>query len=303
MWDFLNQMTPGFGAASPSFARYQTLLGQLFNLSEEDAVARLASEVREMNERAFAEFMATLALTRQQIEKGLEAVRSRAAFESGGPGRPDEEQQLGAVIQGIDAIGGYAQHFFARRETPAPSAPETEPASGVVDALIARLRRMVETGAADPALLQDLMAFAHSPEDMEKIGRVLEELGGADAPGATMTIEDYYRPGDEMPFELLWPLRQGLPVPFGQLDHKTQFFVLFNEWTRREFEGNVALKAGDTVEAQSIFEECLERARQLAVAELAARSYEGMMRTAQRLGDRELERSWLAAAVAERGQA
>ena len=76
--------------------------------------------------------------------------------------------------------------------------------------------------------------------------------------------------------------------------------MLFGEWSRRELEGSQALAAGELALAETIFQECLQRADQLQVAELRARSYEGLMRLAQRQGDRAAERRWLDAALAAR---
>ena len=99
-----------------------------------------------------------------------------------------------------------------------------------------------------------------------------------------------------------WPLSPTLPlpVPFDQLDEATQFHVLFGEWTRREMEASQALYTGDPDGAESIFQECVERAKQLDVSELKARSFEGFMRVAQKRGDREAERKWIKAATEAR---
>jgi hypothetical protein len=82
-------------------------------------------------------------------------------------------------------------------------------------------------------------------------------------------------------------------MPFATLDPKTQFYVLFQEWTMRELDGMMALNSGDTAGAEEVFRECVERSRQLEVPELEARSYEGLMRAAQKRGDRTAELKWL----------
>ena len=89
-------------------------------------------------------------------------------------------------------------------------------------------------------------------------------------------------------------------MAFDELDRKTQFFVLFQEWTRRELEGMMLLNSGDADGAETVFDECLERAKQIDVRELEARSYEGFMRVAQRRGDRSAESTWMRKAVAAR---
>ena len=126
---------------------------------------------------------------------------------------------------------------------------------------------------------------------------------GADQAGSgpPLNIADYYKPGPGQ-YVLGWQLglNSPLPLPFDQLDRKTQFFVLFQEWTRRELEGMTLLNSGDVDGAESVFKECLERAQQLDVRELEARCYEGFMRVAQRRGSRSDELAWLHKAAAAR---
>ena len=62
-------------------------------------------------------------------------------------------------------------------------------------------------------------------------------------------------------------------------------------------------RSGDLAGAETIFRECIGRAEHLAVAELKARSYEGLMRVAQRRNDRAAERKWLDAAMRAREDA
>jgi hypothetical protein len=50
------------------------------------------------------------------------------------------------------------------------------------------------------------------------------------------------------------------------------------------------LNGGQVDDAEKTFRECVERAQQLDVNELVARSYEGLMRVAQKRGDRAAER-------------
>jgi hypothetical protein len=76
--------------------------------------------------------------------------------------------------------------------------------------------------------------------------------------------------------------------------------VLFQEWSRRELEGLVALTNGDTGVAEGVFLECVDRANQIAVRELAARSYEDLIRVAERRGDLEAQESWSGKAMAAR---
>jgi hypothetical protein len=128
---------------------------------------------------------------------------------------------------------------------------------------------------------------------------MLKSMGASDGGDK---IEDYYQPADTL-FELRWPLGVTLPIAFDRLDHRTQFSVLFQEWTRRAMEGDYALQQGDAASAKLIFEECLARAKQLAVNELIARSYERLAKVAQRTGVRAQERKHLKAAMAAREKA
>jgi len=148
-------------------------------------------------------------------------------------------------------------------------------------------------------------AVAAALADPSKLDAALEQLKamGADQMGSgpPLSIADYYKPAPGL-YQLRWPLGlpMELPVPFDRLDRQTQFFVLFQEWTRRELEGMMLLNSGDLDGAERVFEECVERATQIDVAELQARSYEGFVRVSQRRGDRQAERRWLDKASAAR---
>jgi hypothetical protein len=151
------------------------------------------------------------------------------------------------------------------------------------------VREAVKAAMSDPAKLDEAIA------QLKAIGA--DQVGS----GAPLNIADYYKPGPGR-YELRWPLGANLPISFDELDRQTQFFVLFQEWTRRELEGMMLLNSGDLNGAEAVFEECLERARQIDVAELEARSYEGFMRLAQRRGDRNAELAWMRKAADARQQ-
>lgn len=168
------------------------------------------------------------------------------------------------------------------------------------------MQKMLEdllTSANVPAEVRAAVSAAMAdPSKLDEAIRLLQEIGADQVgSGAPMNIADYYTPGPDQ-YALRWPLGANvpLPLPFDELDRKTQFFVLFQEWTRRELEGMMQLNSGDLDGAESTFEECLERARQIDVRELQARSYEGFMRIAQRRGDRAAERTWLGKAAEAR---
>src|SRR5262245_1627414 len=124
-----------------------------------------------------------------------------------------------------------------------------------VDQLLGELAE----GKASAELLSRLMLLAANPKLMPRILQGLKDLGlDQVGSGPTRDIGDYYqeKPGR---YQLRWPLEPGQVTAemFGVLDRKTQFFVLFTEWTKREFAGMQALNAGDTSGAEGIFNECI----------------------------------------------
>ena len=169
------------------------------------------------------------------------------------------------------------------------------------DDIEALLADLVSDGLLDEGTFEDLRAMVRDPGRQAELMEKLEELGGATGPSPPLDIQDFYREGDEK-FELRWPLHPSIPLPmaFDELDRKTQFFVLFGEWTRREFEAMSALNGGDVEGAREIFDECLDRAQSLGVSELVARSYEGLMRVAEKGGDLAAARAWSEKAVEAR---
>ena len=166
-----------------------------------------------------------------------------------------------------------------------------------------RLDAMLASGELDPELINDLMSLPPDYPGIDGILAKLNEAIGDEPASPLMNIEDFYRPGTR-PYVLHWPLAPStqtvLPMPFEALDHKTQFYVLFQEWTRRDLEANAARNGGDLQRARAIFEECLARADQLDVAELRARSHEGLAEVYIKLDDRDAARHELQAAMAAR---
>lgn len=156
------------------------------------------------------------------------------------------------------------------------------------------LNDLMSTGRMSPALMEAVQAALTDPRKLDEVIEQLKAMGADQiGSGPPLNIEDFYRDGAGK-YQLRWPLPSHipLPVPFSDLDRKTQFFVLFQEWSRREMDGMMALNAGNVDGAEKTFEECVERAKQIDVNELLARSYEDLRRVAQRRGDRAAEREW-----------
>jgi hypothetical protein len=181
-----------------------------------------------------------------------------------------------------------------------------------MDDLEQRLDQILDSGELNADRLGEIMALAPEimslPPDHPGRDRILAKLQGivGDQPASpAMNIADYYRaPPYPLPYVLQWPLAPqtlaAMPMPFEALDHKTQFYVLFQEWTRRELDANLARDSGDPRTAIPIFEECLARAEQLDVAELRARSHAGLASVYEMLEDRQAARRELQAEMAER---
>jgi len=166
------------------------------------------------------------------------------------------------------------------------------------------LEQLIQSGKAPPALMQTM---AEAQNDPAKLASLLEHLRTLAGPAAqdTLNILDYYREGNGHRYTLRWPLPPGnllhaKHISFDSLDRKTQFFTLFTDWQRRETEGMLSLTAGALVEAETVFSECVERARQIDVGELVARSYEDLARVAERRGDQNGVRAHLDNAEAAR---
>lgn len=176
-----------------------------------------------------------------------------------------------------------------------------------MDDLERRVERMLEdqTQEVDPELIQELMAL---PPDYPGLDRIIAKLtaSASDQPASPpLNIDDFYRPGEER-YTLRWPLAPStlalLSMPFEALDHKTQFYVLFQDWTRVELEATMARNGGDRERARTLFEECLARAEQLDVQELKARSHENLASVYEMAGDRQAARAEYQSAIAERGR-
>ena len=153
------------------------------------------------------------------------------------------------------------------------------------------IEKMIQSNQIDPEVISSLLS---DPATADRVLAKLQELGADEGGSPMMNIADYYRPRN-IKYELKWPLASPvpLPMPFDRLNEETQFYVLFGEWTRREVDGGVALNNGDLATAEAIFSECLERAEQLAVPELKARTYEDFVRIAERTGDRVAQKKWI----------
>jgi len=154
------------------------------------------------------------------------------------------------------------------------------------------IEQLISSGTMSPELVQKIQAAMNDESKLDEVLAVLKGMGADQlGSGPPLNIPDYYREGTTL-YTSRWPIATHLPIPFAKLDRKTQFFVLFQEWTRREMEGMMALNGGQIEEAKNIFNECLERAREIEVGELVARSYENLARVADKLGERNAGRDY-----------
>ncbi len=155
------------------------------------------------------------------------------------------------------------------------------------NAIKAMLSEAASAGVLPPDFLEKFEAAAQDPQLMDTLINQLTALMG-DQAEAPLNIADFYREGDGSKYALRWPLSPTNPLPpgltFATLDRKTQFFVLFAECQRREAEGMFALNQGQLALAEAAFKECVERADEIGVGELRARSLENLARLAEKKG-------------------
>jgi len=181
-------------------------------------------------------------------------------------------------------------------KSPAPTAGKPDPKS-----VLANVKALVSTGqypGGAEKMQADIAALVLAGQ-ADEVMDFLKSFGAMDVGSKPMVIEDHYVDGPD-PYTLRWPIQFPLPIPFDELPRQTQFSVLFGEWSRREMEGGYAMSQGQNDAARDAYQECLERAQQITVPELVARSHEGLARLASKLNDRALERKHLKAAIAAR---
>ena len=175
-----------------------------------------------------------------------------------------------------------------------------------MDDLERRVERMLadRDQEMDPELIRELMALPPDHPGLDRIIAKLTAAGGSQPASPPLNIDDFYPPGEDR-YTLRWPLAPStlalLPAPFAALDRKTQFYVLFQEWTSAELEATMARSAGDLERARALFGECLARAEQIDVPELKARSHENLASISEMAGDRQAARAEYQSAMAERG--
>lgn len=170
----------------------------------------------------------------------------------------------------------------------------------MIEDIKTQLESMVASGEVPAEMIEIINAAIEDPSKMgDVVGTIEGMLGGHVAPEPPMDIEDYYREADGSLYELKWAIGEAHPlsrheIGFFDLDRKTQFFVLFTEWQRRETEGMAQLLGGQVDAARDTFQECLARAEQIDVDELRARSYERLSRVEQQSGELKQEEVWRA---------
>lgn len=216
-------------------------------------------------------------------------------------------QNVKAFAEWVHAASEQVWNERAKREAAAaakPAAPTPAPAASRPDtaAIKQAMREFTRTGqypGGIDKLKADVTELTLSGEG-DEVAAILEAAGGMEGGDEVLNIQEHYRPGDGRPFQLRWPIEFPLPLPFEELDRPTQFSVLWGEYSRRMLEGSHAVLEGDAAQARAIYAECLERAQQLDVPELIARSHEGIARAAAKGNQRSEERKHLKLAVAAR---
>ena len=198
----------------------------------------------------------------------------------------------------VESLLGASELLWRKRQERDTAPAPASDAARILEAVQEFARTGQYEGGADQ-LQKDVTALVARGEAAEVMA-VLEGMGANEGGSKTLNIADYYEPGSGL-YNLRWPVKFPLPIPFEQLDRPTQFSVLFGEWSRREMEARYALLHGDTTDAMAGFEECLQRAEQIAVAELVARSHEGIASVAEKTNQRALQRKHLKLAIASRG--
>lgn len=331
MWEWLKDASKKVVETGAAYLQHRAFIQSLFGMQREQAAWALKQKIDEMDDEAYQMFGGVLAGMINEAQQAAQQSNdtawgtsyedrlaySMARIQSGVPDQGNQQAQM--YLQGLNEIAYYANMFYQEKqaqqleeqfaanagirdlrgsssaENDAEAAPPSSPASPSVDTseIEAALEKFAQTGEMDPALMQQL-ASLNDPAAMDRVMAKLKDIGATEGGSPPLQAKDFYRPR-KTKYKLKWPLSSSipLPVPFDELDPETQFHVLFSEFTRREMEATQALYAGDTTSAETIFQECLDRAKQLGVGELKARSFEGFMRIAQKNGDRTAERKWI----------
>jgi hypothetical protein len=216
-------------------------------------------------------------------------------------------QNVKAFAEWVHVASEQVWHERAKREAAAEAPPAaaalasaaSRPDIAAIKQAVLEFTRSGQYPGGIDKLKADVTALTLSGEG-EEVMAILEAAGGKEGGDEVLNIQEHYRPGDGRLFQLRWPIEFPLPLPFEELDRPTQFSVLWGEYSRRMLEGSHAVLEGDAGQARAIYAECLERAQQLDVPELIARSHEGMARAAAKGNQRSEERKHLKLAVAAR---
>ncbi|MEO5998089.1 MAG: hypothetical protein ABIN89_15195, partial [Chitinophagaceae bacterium] len=145
--------------------------------------------------------------------------------------------------------------------------------------------------------LKEMMQYSDTRQRVYK--EMLNYAGNEIGVQKRLEWKEYYVDTYEE-FEQLYPLSPGSEdllknneFTFSQLDRQTQFCVLFSDWIYDEFQGNMALGNNRLEEAKRLFEDCFNRAIQLNINILKARSVVGLLGIAEKQGDRPAQRKFI----------
>jgi hypothetical protein len=253
----------------------------------------LVQYTRGLTDASFAGFKVSLAMLAGNEQDGARRTTLEQLLDDADAAR------RGQAAAPVAASGARLAGAAAKPTSPSPAPAGRRPDTAAIEQAMREFTRTGHYPGGIDKLKADVTDLILSGEG-DDVMAILEAAGGKEGGDEVLNIKDHYRPGDGRLFELRWPVEFPLPLPFARLDRPTQFSVLWGEYSRRMLEGSQAVLDGDPGQAHAIYAECLERAQQLDVPELIARSHEGIARAAAKGNQRSEERKHLKLAIAAR---
>jgi len=269
---------------------------RLLDLPAATALADLQRRVGELDDPGFDALAGLLARRAGAESQRVERLRAQP-----GPELEAARARLDVLISLMSNAASFRdQHRIAAWAAQVQPLLDSPPA-GLPEGADAGLAQLLELARTATGTDFPRMLLHATPEERLQMLPMLQALGAGEVgAGSSGSIDLYFRPGTEK-YTLRWPLSPDLPLPlaFEELDRRTQFHVLFGEFSRREMEGGMLRNEGRLDEAEEVARECLERAAQLDVPHLRAKAHQLGADIAQKRGDRAAEGRCLRAALAE----